>query len=95
MLQDHLSQALTAYLANLSQRISAFTETSADEADITAQEQALHLLQETIKLLDKAKELGVVLDKAEIQNLAYDMLQQSNASLSFHVQNRFQPRKRF
>ncbi|MDY0092496.1 MAG: DUF3536 domain-containing protein [Candidatus Vecturithrix sp.] len=79
VLQDHLSQALTAYLANLSQRISAFTETSADEADIIAQEQTLHLLQETIKLLDKAKELGVVLDKAEIQNLAYDMLQQASS----------------
>ncbi|GAK61005.1 glycoside hydrolase family 57 [Candidatus Vecturithrix granuli] len=77
VLQDHLSQALTSYLTNLSQRISSFAETDIDEADIAVQEQALQLLQETINLFEKAKELGVVLDKAEIQNLVYDMLERA------------------
>ena len=77
VLQDQLGQALTAYLANLSQRMSSFAETDADEADLAGQDQALQLLQETIKLIEKAKELGIVLDKAETQNLIYDMLERA------------------
>lgn len=75
VLQDHLSQALTGYLANLSQRISSLAASS--EADISEQEQALQILQETVKLLEKAKELGVMLDKAEIQNIVHDMLERA------------------
>ena len=75
VLQDHLSQALTGYLVNLSQRLSSLA--ASNDADISEQEQALQVLQETLKLLEKAKEIGVVLDKAEIQNIVHDVLERA------------------
>jgi hypothetical protein len=73
LLQDHLSEALTQYISSLSRQLLSFEQ----EDSSKIYEQSLELLKETTRLLEKAEEFGIVLDKTEVQNITYDILEKA------------------
>ena len=75
LLQNRLNEAITKYLAHLSWHVLACEEEGTDDTDMQDWNHFLTLLQETFKLIEKAEKLGVVLERAEIQNVTYGILE--------------------
>jgi len=77
LLQDRLSEALTKYLCALSRQFLSADRESSGDIQTQPQENSLKLLKETIRLLEKAEQFGIVLDKTEVQNITYDILEKT------------------
>ncbi|GAK53697.1 glycoside hydrolase family 57 [Candidatus Moduliflexus flocculans] len=75
LLRSRLTEALRQYIDRLSRRFLDMQQRGRDSFDFNARESFLVLLRDTLNLLEQAETLGVVLEKMDIQNMAYDILE--------------------
>lgn len=75
LLQHRLSEALVHYLAKLSYRFLSLQQDTADLSRTQAFGEFLQLLRETFELMEQARALDVWVDRTELQNMTYDILE--------------------
>jgi len=75
LLRKRLTDALCQYIARLSRRFLMIQRQGRDVFDLKARENFLTLLRDTLDLLELAETLGVTIEKMDIQNMAYDILE--------------------
>ena len=73
LLQERLTETLNTYFSVIATQLPSFLQLPTTSVDLAALEHTAILLDETWILLDKAKELEILLDTTEAQNQAFEI----------------------
>lgn len=75
LLKQRLTQAITQYIARLAARFLVIKQGDNAASRGKMLEEFLRLLRETLDLIEQAKSFGVAVEPTELQNMTYDILE--------------------